>query len=136
MTTTIPPFGWPVPLDSDPLADGAAAIRNLAGAISTDLAGDKPWVFALNTTWTFDSNGSVDVSFNNTTPHGWEWASVAVTCFQRNNTFPTVPALMVVGNVTTTGCTVHRARVDSGDAMPGGGSVTFSIVGLIRMTTP
>lgn len=37
MPTTEPVFGWTVPADTDPLADGASAMRTLAGGISATL---------------------------------------------------------------------------------------------------
>ena len=40
MPSTESRFGWPVPEDTDPLADGAAAMRQLADGISSTLVAD------------------------------------------------------------------------------------------------
>lgn len=40
MPSTEPTFGWPIPDDTDPLADGAAAMRALAGGVADSLAND------------------------------------------------------------------------------------------------
>jgi|GEM_PF-5287176 len=38
MPETTPEFGWPLPSDTDPVKDGAAAIRDLGNAIEDTLA--------------------------------------------------------------------------------------------------
>ena len=37
MPETTPEFGWPLPSDTDPVKDGAAAIRDLGNAIEDTL---------------------------------------------------------------------------------------------------
>ena len=54
MPSTDPTFGWPVPDDSDPLADGASAIRQLAAAVAAEM-GPPP------VGWTY-LQGSVQVN--------------------------------------------------------------------------
>ena len=55
MPTTEPIYGWPLPLDTDPLSAGAKAIRDLAGGVSGTL--NTPIVrCSVTSTWTIPAN--------------------------------------------------------------------------------
>lgn len=56
MPSTTSPGGLPIPLDADPVANTAQAIRNLANALDSGSTGSPAWV-AYTPTWTMSSGG-------------------------------------------------------------------------------
>ena len=73
--------GWPYPLPTEPVKDGAVAIQNIANESQKRL-GDAS-VFAIEAVFLFDSNG---LCYTNWSTYGITWAARPVTTASSANT--------------------------------------------------
>lgn len=144
MSTQIPPFGWPVPEDTDPLADGAAAIRQLATALARVAAAAvtpvSPWTdgagvelarfgglvvaaFTMQRGTTVSVDGGWTVA---TIPAGFRPAATIMGTLSTSwgTGLATVPATISVGS--TTGNVTIGSRIENTRALRG--SMTWPCV--------
>jgi hypothetical protein len=87
MPTTEPSFGWPLPEDTDPLKDGAAAIRALAAGIAGDVVAGSGLKVQIGqgsiTTATDDDRADGEVVF----PEAFGGTPIAVVGFSTSTSW-------------------------------------------------